>query len=85
MQRIGARQKISLFCRDALRISLLPIGASPALSNRPVYRIIPLPPLLVEVLYPLPYVRNTASQLLRYLSMRQKSLVYARWRGAAIS
>ena len=84
MKRIGARQERPLLCRDALRITLLRISASPALSGRPVHCITSSPPLLVEVPDPLPDVSDTASELLRYLGMRQIPFSYARWRLAAI-
>ena len=84
IQGIGARQERPLLWRDALRITLLHISASPALPGRPVHCITSSPPLLVEVLDPLPYVRDTASELLRYLGMRQIPFSYARWRLAAI-
>ena len=85
MKRIGARQERPLLCRDALRITLLHISASPALPGRPVHCITSSPPLLVEVLDPLPYVRDTASELLRYLGMREIPSVYACWHGGAIA
>ena len=85
MKRIGARQERPLLCRDALRITLLHISASPALPGRPVHCITSSPPLLVEVLDPLPYVRDTASEQLGYLGMREEPSVYACWRGGTIA
>ena len=85
MQGIGARQERPLLWRDALRITLLHISASPALPGRPVHCITSSPPLLVEVLDPLPDVRDTASEQLGYLGMREEPSVYACWRGGTIA
>ena len=55
------------------------------MSCRPVYNTTLSPPLLVEVLEPMPDVCGTAPELLGYLCNRQVPFVYAERRQATIA